>query len=234
MSEPEFPVDRDHPPRAVRYRGAPCAFTLRPWGMGDIEAQVALLHASAPELKAFMPWIHNPVTVESQYQVTRRFQSAYWEGRDYVFGVFDEDGAPMGSGGLHSRTPLNPAALEIGYWCGTPHSGKGLTTAVARCLVALAFDWLGADRVQLGHDTANAKSRRIAEKCGFHREGTIRRAIAEPPPRFRDEGFIATTDVVMYGLCKDDLAALAWLADVRARMTIVDALGRERAGGRSR
>jgi RimJ/RimL family protein N-acetyltransferase len=233
MTEDAFPIDRDHPPREVRFRGAPRSFTLRPWAMSDLGAQVALIHASLAELREFMPWVHGaPPTIETQYQSTRRLHAAYWEGREYVLGVFDDAGAPLGGCGLHPRTPLNPAALEIGYWCGTPHAGKGLTTAVVRCLVALAFDWLECDRVQLGHDVANAKSGRIAEKCGFRLEGTIRRGLAEPSPRMREQGYLGTSNDVMYGLVKEDLAALEWLDETRAKITLVDALGNERAAAR--
>jgi RimJ/RimL family protein N-acetyltransferase len=229
MSEQAFPIDREHPPREIRYRGAPRDFVLRPWAMEDIEAQVALVHASMAELRAFMPWVHTPVTLESQYQVRRRFQAAYWEGREFVLGVFDEKGAPLGGCGLHPRTPLNPAALEIGFWCGTAFSGRGLTTQVTRCLIALSFDWLGADRVQICHDTANDKSRRVAEKCGFRSEGTQRKAVAAPSQQMRDQGYIGTTNVVMYALVREDLASLDWLEATREGMTLIDALGKERA-----
>lgn len=227
-----FPIERTRPPSRVVYRGAGRHLELRPWSFGDIPALIAAVEASRAELKQFMPWAHQPVTPEGQYDLVARFQSEYWAGREYVFGTFGEGGEVLGGCGLHPRTALNPRALEVGYWCHSAHSNRGWTTLAARVLTALAFDRLGCDRVQVIYDEANAASGRVVEKCGFAYEGTLRNATSEAPGDLRAGGFLGTGRHRLYALTPGDLAALDWVADVREHVTLYDALGgAQRLGG---
>jgi len=45
-----------------------------------------------------------------------------------------------------------------------------------RATLGLAFDGLGAHRVRLMCDETNLRSIRVAERCGFVREGCLRQA----------------------------------------------------------
>jgi RimJ/RimL family protein N-acetyltransferase len=64
----------------------------------------------------------------------------------------------------------------------------------------LVFETMGAHKVILTCDDANAKSHRVAERCGFVREGVLR----EQKKR-RDGSFAGT---VFYGLLRDEYEAL--------------------------
>jgi RimJ/RimL family protein N-acetyltransferase len=220
-----FPLDRAHPPRRLVYRDEAHHLELRPWAMTDTEAQIVAIEASLPELRAFMPWSHFPITREGQWGVITRFQSEYWAGREYIFGVFDGAGAVVGGAGLHPRTALNPRALEVGYWCHSGRAGQGLTTLVARILIAFAFDHFGCDRFQVMHDEANRASQRVVEKCGFLFEGIVRNATSAPSPELLAGGYQGTGRHRSYSLLPEDLAALAWLPAVRAGLAVEDALG---------
>jgi len=220
-----LPIDRAHPPSRVVYDDGARQLVLRPWALSDVDALVAAIHASLPELRCFMPWSHGPVTREIYYELVTRFMASYWGGRDYIFGMFSASGEVLGGTGLHPRVPLNPSALEVGYWCHTPHAGKGVTTLAVRALTALAFDRFGCDRFQVMHDEANVASRRVSEKTGFVFEGVMRRVTAEVTPEVRDGGYRGTGRHRMYALTRDDLAGLGWLPAVRASLTYFDALG---------
>jgi RimJ/RimL family protein N-acetyltransferase len=227
-----FPISRKYPPRRIVYRDAARTLVLRPWSFDDADALIAAVTASLPALRAYMPWSHLPLSREGEFELIARFSADYWAGREYVFGMFDGEGegsAVLGGLGLHPRTPLNPSALEIGYWCHSAHAGRGWTTLAARVLVALGFDVFGADRVQVMHDESNHASRRVAEKCGFVREGTMRNVVAQVAPELHAHGYQGTPLHRMYGLSPEDLPSLDWLADVRAKVTLVDALGGVRA-----
>ena len=52
--------------------------------------------------------------------------------------------------------------------------GRGYVSEVVRALTAVAFDRLGARRVEIHADDRNARSWRVAERCGFAHEGTLR------------------------------------------------------------
>lgn len=198
---------------------------LRPWAPADVDALVDALYASLPALQAFMPWAHAPLTRESEYSVVAGFVGDYLAGREYVFGMFSEQGEVLGGIGLHPRVLLNPQALEVGYWCNTRHAGQGWTTLAVRMLVVLAFDHFGCDRLQVTFDALNPASGRVAEKCGFVREGTVRNVLATMPAELRAAGYRASPEQHLHALVPSDLPRLPWLPEVRARTRIYDALG---------
>ncbi len=220
-----FPVDRTRPPSRLVYRDGARHLELRPWALGDIDALIAAIVASVAELRRFMPWSHGPVTREVYYPLVARFQADHWAGREYVLGMFSEGGEVLGGVGLHPRVALNPAGLEVGYWCHSAHAGRGWTTLATRMLVALAFDRFGCDRFQVIYDEANVGSRRVIEKCGLVFEGVARRATAAVAPELRGGGYAGTGRHRVHALTSDDLAGLDWLEDVRANTTVYDALG---------
>lgn len=224
----DFPLDRTHPPRSIRYRDAERCFVLRPWCLDDVSPLLAAVEASNKELREFMVWAHEPLALESEFQIVRNFMAEYWAGRQYVFGLFDEGGTLLGGAGLHPRTALNPKALEVGYWCHSAHAGKGWTTLCARALLVLAFDWFGCDRLQVTHDEENQGSRRVIEKCGFRYEGTLKNAMVEVSAEVRAGGYRGSARQRLYAITPDELSALEWLESTRAALVFEDALGTER------
>ena len=223
------PIDRNHPPRRIVHRGEAGTLVLRPWSLDDVDALVAAIEASRTELVAFLPWAHLPVSRAAQFEVLCLFIADYWAGRDLAMGIFSERGDVLGGVGLHPRIPLNPSALEVGYWGHSAGAGRGNVTRAVRMLVALAFDRFGCDRLQVMHDEANAASRRVIEKCGFAFEGTMRNITVAPTPALVAGGLRVTGRTRMYALCPEDLASLPWLADVRAGLEVFDAFGDRRA-----
>jgi RimJ/RimL family protein N-acetyltransferase len=223
-----FIVDRTHPPRRIVYRDGHRELVLRPWAFEDIEALTNAISESSNELRAFMPWAHDPLSWTSQYGVIQRFREAYWAGREYVFGLFDgRSHVLLGGAGLHPRTPMNPKALEIGYWCHSAHAGRGWTTLAVRTLAVLAFDWFECDRLQVTHDEENTASRRVVEKCSFVYEGTMRNATAVVPAELHARGYRGTSRHRLYALTPEDYRQLGWVPAVRSSVVLEDAIGGE-------
>jgi ribosomal-protein-serine acetyltransferase len=224
-----FPIDRTHPPRELVFHGDAGERVLRPWTLDDVDALIAAVQGSLAELRAFMPWAHLPVTREGEYELVAQFQADYWAGRQYVFGLFDGRGHILGGLGLHPRTPLNPRALEVGYWIKTSEAKRGHATLAVRMAIVLALDWFECDRLQVMHDEVNVASGRVVEKCGFSFEGALRHATAQVSEQVLRDGYRGTGRNRLYAITPEDLSPplppLAWLPDVRARMTLVDALG---------
>jgi ribosomal-protein-serine acetyltransferase len=222
-----FPIDREHPPRSIHYRGEHRYLQIAPWALEDVDAGTAALEASLPELRAFMPFAHAPITREGRFRVSANFNADWWSGKQYVAALRGARGEIVGGIGLHPRTPSNPKALEIGYWASTPHARQGNVTLGVRMMILLAMDRFGCTRVQVLHDEANVASRGVVERCGFIFEGVVRNVVAAPPEEARRQGYRGTSRDRMYSVVAEDLASLEWIHDVRAHTTLVDALGHE-------
>ena len=63
---------------------------------------------------------------------------------------------------------------EIGYFVDRNHWGKGIATRAVRLLEQVAFRRLGILRLEIVTLRANQASKRVAEKCGYAREGVQR------------------------------------------------------------
>ena len=63
---------------------------------------------------------------------------------------------------------------EDGYWRRRGFGGQGYITEAARGLARLAFDRLGARRVEIRTDDGNSASWKVAERAGFTLEALLR------------------------------------------------------------
>ena len=75
------------------------------------------------------------------------------------------DGAPriVGACGFGRRPS---GAVELGYWIGRPHWGKGFATEAGRALIDIARA-LKLPRLEASHFLDNPASGRVLEKLGF-------------------------------------------------------------------
>jgi RimJ/RimL family protein N-acetyltransferase len=64
--------------------------------------------------------------------------------------------------------------LELGYIVASAARGRGVATEMLRQLTRWAFEELGAHRIVLIIDVRNPASERVAERCGYVREGVMR------------------------------------------------------------
>ena len=65
---------------------------------------------------------------------------------------------------------------EIGYWLDPKFSGRGLMSEAVMA-VSDAFFEMGCHRIQIVANIKNIASCKTAEKCGFEREGIMRRYV---------------------------------------------------------
>jgi RimJ/RimL family protein N-acetyltransferase len=147
---------------------------LRPPRSGDGAALHEALAESLPQLREFLaslPWVAAEQTLESAELYCRTAQANFIARRDLPFFIFEQSsGGLLGSAGLH-RTVWTTPKTEVGYWMRTSRAGNGFVSEAVAALARLAFEHLHAVRVELITDAANARSRRVAERCGFSLEG---------------------------------------------------------------
>jgi len=66
---------------------------------------------------------------------------------------------------------------RFGYWLGEPCWGRGIMTAAVRSTSEYALQKFGLVRLEASVFEWNPASMRVLEKCGFQREGLLRRSI---------------------------------------------------------
>ena len=142
-------------------------------------AEMAIVLAqSLSHLRPWMPWAQEAPSAESSEVVVRRMQADFIARRDLCFQIYARKpdgsaGRMLGGTGLH-RIDWAVRKFEIGYWIRPEAAGQGHVSEAVRLLAALAFDRLGARRVEIRCDARNLKSRAAAERCGFTLEGVLR------------------------------------------------------------
>ena len=157
---------------------------------GDGAALCAAVTASQAELKPWMPWAQDETDVEQSEAVVRRMHGDFVLRRDLPMLVFErgadgQEGRLVGGTGLH-RIDWSVPRFEIGYWRRSGCEGLGVATESARQMARLAFDHLGARRVEIRMDARNWRSRRVAESAGFSFEGLLRQDTRAPDGSLRD------------------------------------------------
>ena len=130
------------------------------------------------ELKPWMPWAQTAKSLDESESYCRRMQARYLLREDLVMFMFERDvlgreGRFLGGTGLH-RIDWTLRSFEIGYWRRKGFGGHGYITAAARGPARLAFDRLGARRVEIRTDDGNSASWKVAERAGFTLEALLR------------------------------------------------------------
>jgi len=161
---------------------------MRPPRTGDGTMLHLAVVESLTELRRFLaslPWVAAEQTVESAEVYCRNAQANFLARKDLPFLLFEKTtGQIVGAAGLH-RTVWATPKTEIGYWGRVSRAGNGFISEAVAALTAYAFANLHAVRVEIITDAENDASRRVAERCQFVLEGTLRNERRAPDGSLR-------------------------------------------------
>ena len=114
--------------------------------------------------------------------------------------ITDKSGRMLGHI-MFMKEPSYQSGYEVGFAVFRREDrGKGYTTEALRVFSAYLFELKPIPRLQLGTHVDNIAARRVAEKCGYKLEGTLRRM-------FFSRG--AYVDCVLYSLLRNECPSLA-------------------------
>ena len=130
----------------------------------------------------FLRW-NTPLTLVSDRdeagEVLRERAREAADGTMAAFRVTDEaSGATLGHIGVNAISHVFRTA-RVGYWVLPEARGQGVATRALALAAHWAFTDLGLYRLELGHALGHEASCRVAERCGFRAEGTLRGAMFE-------------------------------------------------------
>jgi RimJ/RimL family protein N-acetyltransferase len=113
-----------------------------------------------------------------------RYEQGRLDGTREAFAIVDgaDDDALLGLA-LAPHVDRAAAEAELGYVVTPAARGRGIATAAVRRLTRWAFEEQGLERLTLIIDVANEGSRKVAERCGYLRDGVLRNAYVKPGVR---------------------------------------------------
>ncbi|WP_437018629.1 GNAT family N-acetyltransferase [Streptomyces sp. enrichment culture] len=162
---------------------------LRGWDPeSDADAEAWLRGVRDPD---FLRWNTplRPVTdIDGAREALRARVLDAADGRSVSFRITDADsGATLGHLGVN-RMDHGLRRACVGYWVLPEARGRGVATRSLLLAARWAFGVLGMHRLELDHALGHEASCRVAERCGFRHEGTMRGALLQPERRdaFRD------------------------------------------------
>jgi [ribosomal protein S5]-alanine N-acetyltransferase len=155
------------PPRLVTER-----LILRGWEAADAEDVYA--YASDPEVTPYMAW-NRHASLNDSRGFLDTFVAGMYERQElsYALCARSEPERALGGIGLHWRSHEHQV-MELGYVLARACWGLGYMPEAGRALLRFAFQSLPVQRIYAPIFSANAKSRRAAEKMGLTFEGVLR------------------------------------------------------------
>jgi RimJ/RimL family protein N-acetyltransferase len=168
--------------------------TLRPVLSSDLDVLYAAHTNIANRGRYF------PLGVRSEPDFRRDFaDSGLWKREEGTLVITEPGGGDGGNlvGHIEFFKPVSYwDALELSYQLyDGKYAGRGYVTESVRLLVDYLFGAKKFHRIQLAIVADNGASRRIADKCGFTLEGTVRGA-------FFNDGH--NQDLLLYSLLRTD------------------------------
>jgi RimJ/RimL family protein N-acetyltransferase len=101
------------------------------------------------------------------------YEAAREDGSAEAFAALDPDGRFVGLA-LAPEIDREAREVELGYIVDAAARGRGVATEMLRLLTRWAFEEVGARRIELVINVENPASERVAERCGYTREGVAR------------------------------------------------------------
>ncbi len=146
------------------------AITLEPFGERHLAGVEGML--ADPELLRFTR-VPEPAPPGFARTWLERYEEARREGGREAFAIVDESGAFLGLA-LAPSIDHEARTAELGYVVAPEARGRGVASEALRRLTAWAFAELGMLRLELLISVENTASKRVAERCGYVREGVLR------------------------------------------------------------
>ncbi len=158
------------PPSAMRLECGLCA--VREWGRADKARLLAIANDRriARNLTHRFPHPYTAADADRWFELLERTpRPMHW--------AIEVDGQLAGGIGAEPGEGVDARTAHFGYWLAPQYWGRGIMTAARRAAVAHVFDHSDLVRLEARVFAWNPASMRVLEKCGFEREGLLRRSV---------------------------------------------------------
>ena len=166
---------------------------LRQVAEEDAKGLTDLVDKNRSHLREWLPWLDNSMSIEDSARFIGRSIEQSDDNNGHTFGIFC-NGKLAGVIGQHYIDSIN-RKTELGYWLDAGHQGRGIVTGAAAVVTDYSFEHQDCNRVILHCALHNHKSRAVAERLGFIKEGILREA------EWLYDHYV---DLVLYSMLKRD------------------------------
>jgi RimJ/RimL family protein N-acetyltransferase len=118
--------------------------------------------------------VPEPVPPGFAHTWLQRYEDGRRDATREAFAVVDDEGGEFLGLALAVEYDLDKRTAELGYVVAPAARGRGVATEALRQLTDWAFAELDMLRLELVISAANEASKKVAERCGYVREGTLR------------------------------------------------------------
>ena len=137
------------------------------------------------------------IMTESDAEKTINEFISLWDKQKYRFlGVFLKDTGEYVAQIYLGKLDDNLPEYAIGYIAEVEQVGNGYVTEAVSALVRVLFEEVGVHRIQIETDDTNTRSIAVAERCGFKKEGHLRKNKLAPDGSY--------TGTLFFGLLNEE------------------------------
>ena len=171
---------------------------LRPYQAGDGEMYFAAGQRNRQHLQRYEAEnvLLSPKSEQEAEALVQELAADWAAGNCYFLGAWEKTTGVFVAQVYIGWVNRDAPEFEIGYIADVDHEGQGYVTEAVKTALGFVFDHLHAHRVSLRCDTSNTRSQRLAERCGFTREGLLRQVRRQPDGSF--------SDALIYGLLRGE------------------------------
>lgn len=150
----------------------PCV--VRPWRPADKGSLLAMANNRKVWINLSHRFPHPYTEQDADYWlglVANQAEGMHW--------AIEVDGRAVGAVGADRGEGIFARSARFGYWLGEPFWGRGIMTAAVRGTSDYLLTETDLVRLEAPVFEWNPPSMRVLEKCGFQREGTMRKSITK-------------------------------------------------------
>ncbi len=146
--------------------------------------KVELRYTRVSDAKRILEIMSNPnfiytnrktCTLDDEKEKIRTFSAKRKSGEAFIY-VILFNGKVVGGCDLNVNQRTRHIAA-IGYFIDEAYWGKNIAARAVRKITRIGFNELGLKRLEILMVPENAASERVAVKCGFQKEGTLRKRV---------------------------------------------------------
>ncbi|QHT71355.1 GNAT family N-acetyltransferase [Rhodocytophaga rosea] len=174
---------------------------LKRYQEGEGKLVYALIRDNKIRLQDHFPRTISQITDEQKAELYVRNKMAEWYGqKGYFFGIWEKSSQTyIGQISVKNIDWEIPRA-EIGYYISKEYEGRGLMTEVVKLIIKFSFEQLKVRKLFLRTTPSNARSSKLAENCGFVKEGWLRKDFLKA-----DKTLV---DIIYYGITLQDFQGM--------------------------